>query len=102
MGIACLLLSGDFFNGRKNGPHEKNVYGKNRNRILKGANYRSFVNYWVPVYGGIGLHDATWREEFGGEIYKKSGSHGCVNTPLEKMAELYDLLEVGMPVVIHY
>lgn len=78
------------------------VYGKSRNAILKGKNYRSFVNYWVPVYGGIGLHDATWRDEFGGEIYIKSGSHGCVNTPLERMAELYDMLEIGMPVVIHY
>ena len=78
------------------------VYGKSKNAILKGANYRSFVNYWVPVYGGIGLHDATWRDKFGGELYKKSGSHGCVNTPLEKMKELYDMLEIGMPVVIHY
>ena len=75
---------------------------KTRNAYLTGRDYRSFVNYWVPVYGGIGLHDATWRDEFGGEIYKKSGSHGCVNTPLEKMAELYDVLKVGMPVVIHY
>ena len=78
------------------------VYSKTKNAILRGKNYRSFVNYWVPVYGGIGLHDATWRDKFGGEIYKKSGSHGCVNTPLERMAELYDMLEVGMPVVIHY
>lgn len=78
------------------------VYSKNRNCILKGANYRSFVNYWVPVYGGIGIHDATWRNKFGGELYKKSGSHGCINTPLERMEELYDMLEVGMPVVIHY
>ena len=78
------------------------VYGKNKNRILQGANYRSFVNYWVPVYGGIGIHDATWRNKFGGELYKKSGSHGCINTPLERMEELYDMLEVGMPVVIHY
>ena len=78
------------------------IYGKSRNAILKGADYRSFVNYWVPVYGGIGLHDATWRNKFGGELYKKSGSHGCINTPLEKMKELYDMLEVGMPVVIHY
>ncbi len=78
------------------------VYSKTRNAILKGKNYRSFVNYWVPVYGGIGLHDATWRDEFGGELYKKSGSHGCINTPLERMSELYEMLEVGMPVVIHY
>lgn len=78
------------------------VYGKSRNAILKGKNYRSFVNYWVPVYGGIGLHDATWRDKFGGELYIKSGSHGCINTPLERMTELYDMLEIGMPVVIHY
>ena len=78
------------------------IYRKSEDAILKGENYRSFVNYWVPVYGGIGLHDATWRNKFGGEIYKKSGSHGCINTPLEKMKELYDMLEVGMPVVIHY
>ena len=78
------------------------VYSKTKNAILRGKNYRSFVNYWVPVYGGIGLHDATWRDEFGGEIYKKSGSHGCINTPLERMSELYEMLEVGMPVVIHY
>ena len=75
---------------------------KRRNTYLKGKNYRSFVNYWVPVYRGIGLHDATWRKEFGGELYKKGGSHGCINTPLEKMEELYEMLEVGMPVVIHY
>lgn len=78
------------------------VYNKARNAILKGKNYRTFVNYWVAVYGGIGLHDATWRSEFGGEIYKNNGSHGCVNTPLEEMEKLYDMLEVGMPVVIHY
>ena len=78
------------------------VYGKSRNAILKGKNYRSFVNYWVPVYGGIGIHDATWRDKFGGELYIKSGSHGCINTPLERMTELYEMLEIGMPVVIHY
>ncbi len=75
---------------------------KKRNTYLTGKNYRSFVNYWVPVYRGIGLHDATWRKEFGGELYIKGGSHGCINTPLENMKELYEMLEVGMPVVIHY
>lgn len=72
---------------------------KTRNVYLKG---RYFVKYWVPVYGGIGLHDAMWRNKFGDEIYKNNGSHGCVNTPLEKMEELYSMLEVKMPVVIHY
>ena len=78
------------------------VYYKTRNTYLTGRDYRSFVNFWAPVYGGIGLHDATWRDQFGGNIYEKNGSHGCINTPLEKMTELYEKLEVGMPVVIHY
>ena len=78
------------------------VQRKTRDAILRGANYRSFVNYWVPVYGGIGIHDATWRDEFGGDIYIRSGSHRCINTPLEKMTELYETIEVGTPVVIHY
>lgn len=78
------------------------VYAKQKNRILRGPGYASFVNYWMPVKGGIGIHDATWRDEFGGEIYKTSGSHGCINTPLEKMEELYDMVTIGTPVVMYY
>ncbi len=78
------------------------VYAKQTNRILRGPGYASHVNYWMPVKGGIGIHDATWRDEFGGEIYKTDGSHGCINTPLEKMEELYDMVEVGTPVVMYY
>lgn len=78
------------------------VYAKQKNRILRGPGYASFVNYWMPVKGGIGIHDATWRKEFGGEIYKTDGSHGCINTPLEKMEELYDMVNVGTPVVMYY
>lgn len=78
------------------------VYAKQKNRILRGPGYASFVNYWMPVKGGIGIHDATWRDEFGGEIYKTGGSHGCINTPLEKMEELYDMVTLGTPVVMYY
>lgn len=77
------------------------VYNKKEDAILRGEDYRSHVNYWVPVYGGIGIHDATWRNKFGGEIYIGNGSHGCINTPLEKMEELYAMIEVGIPVVVH-
>ena len=75
---------------------------QNSHTILKGKDYRSHVNYWMPVYGGIGIHDATWRSEFGGEIYLRSGSHGCVNTPLEVMDIFYPRVQKGTPVVIHY
>lgn len=77
------------------------VYYKQRNRTLRGPGYATFVNYWMAVYGNIGLHDATWRREFGGDIYQTAGSHGCVNMPKENVALLYDMVEIGTPVVIY-
>ena len=78
------------------------VYGKARNRVLTGPGYASHVNFWMPVKGNIGIHDAAWRSEYGGEIYKTGGSHGCINTPYEAMSKLYDMAEVGTPVVMFY
>lgn len=78
------------------------VYGKERNRVLRGANYASFVYYWMPVSGNIGIHDATWRDEFGGEIYKTAGSHGCINLPKDKAGELYEHVTIGTPVIMYY
>lgn len=78
------------------------VYAKGRNRILRGPGYESHVNFWMPVKGNIGIHDAAWRSEYGGEIYKSAGSHGCINTPYDAMSDLYDMVEVGTPVVMFY
>jgi len=78
------------------------VYNKQRNRTLKGPGYESFVKYWVPVYKGIGIHDANWRDEFGGEEYLKNGSHGCINTPRDIMADFYEKVEIGTPVIMFY
>lgn len=78
------------------------VYAKQRNRVLRGATYQTFVYYWMPVYGNIGFHDATWRREFGGDIYETDGSHGCVNMPKDMAAQLYEYVEIGTPVVLYY
>lgn len=78
------------------------VYGKQKNRILRGPGYASHVNYWMPVKGGVGMHDALWRDEFGGDIYKKEGSHGCINLPLEAAEKMYGLIEIGVPVILYY
>lgn len=78
------------------------VYNKQTNRILRGTNYASFVSFWMPINGSVGIHDATWRSKFGGEIYKNSGSHGCINTPYDQMVILYELVEIGTPVISFY
>lgn len=78
------------------------VYFMQKSRVLRGANYASFVYYWMAVYRGYGLHDATWRSEFGGDIYLTDGSHGCVNLPKDIAAQLYEYVEIGTPCVIYY
>lgn len=78
------------------------IYSKQTNRILRGPGYASHVDYWMPVSGGIGIHDAKWRSSFGGTIYKKNGSHGCINVPKEIMPEIFEQSYVGMPVIIYY
>lgn len=78
------------------------VYGKAVNRILSGPGYETHVNFWMPVKGNIGIHDAPWRSEFGGEIYRTEGSHGCINVPYEAMKKLYGMVETGTPVVMFY
>lgn len=77
------------------------IYSKEYDRLLRGANYTSHVDYWMPFYGGYGLHDADWRSSFGGNIYKYSGSHGCVNIPDSKAKEIYQKSKVGTKVLIH-
>lgn len=90
--------------GRRRGTPEgvEYVYSKQRNRVLRGADYATPVKYWMPVKGNVGIHDADWRSKFGGEIYKTDGSHGCVNTPPKIMAQLYELVEIGTPVIMFY
>jgi hypothetical protein len=75
---------------------------KQKDATLKGDNYESHVNYWMPFNMGEGLHDATWRKSFGGTIYKTGGSHGCVNLPLSAAEKIYDIVEAGWPVIVFY
>lgn len=70
--------------------------------VLRGEDYETKVNFWMPFNRGIGLHDATWRDKFGGDIYYSGGSHGCVNLPYQKAAVIYENIYAGMPVICYY
>lgn len=96
------VVTGDVSRRRETPEGVYYVYNKQRNRTLRGPGYATPVKYWLPVNGGVGIHDAGWRKKFGGEIYKNDGSHGCINTPMDMVAQLYDMVEVGTPVVIFY
>ena len=65
--------------------------------------YESPVTYWLQFNGGVGLHDAAgWRSAYGGSIYYYSGSHGCVNLPIDLAKTLYQNFEIGDPVVVYF
>ena len=77
------------------------VTGHVKGTYLIGPTWKNWVDYWMPFYQGCGLHDATWRKTFGGEIYKTNGSHGCVNLPYDKAKELFDIVTIGTIVIVH-
>ena len=77
------------------------VIRKRLNAVLRGEGYVSKVKYWMPIHGGIGIHDATWQKAFGGDRYLRYGSHGCINVSLEAAKEIYDLVFEGMPVIVY-
>lgn len=102
-----LVLESDFVSGNmSNGcTTPQGVFGltyKTTNAVLRGADYTTPVNYWMPFNGNYGLHDATWRNAFGGDIYLTNGSHGCLNLPLDKAAEIYQYLSTGFPIICYY
>ena len=74
---------------------------KTYDTYLKGPGYNSHVYYWMPFDGGIGLHDAAWRDEFGGDIHFNNGSHGCVNMPHDAAKTIYENVSTGTKVLVH-
>jgi len=68
------------------------------------------VQYWMPFDGGQGLHDASWRSNFGpGSNFAPTdlgtgsyiqGTHGCVNLPLATAQFIWDWAPIGTAVVV--
>lgn len=102
----ALIVESDFVsgnlakgNGTPSGAYS--LYYKQTDRILRGEDYATPVDYWMPFNGGVGLHDATWRSDFGGNYYKTSGSHGCINLPYSVAKKIYNNIEAGDAVFVY-
>lgn len=60
--------------------------------------YETDVAYWMQVTSsGVGFHDAIWQTAFGGTLYQipGTGSHGCINMPLDQAGALFNMIEPG-------
>ena len=95
-------VSGNLRKGRQTPEGIYSITYKQKNAILSGQDYASPVRFWMPFNKGIGLHDASWRNKFGGVIYKNNGSHGCINLPVDSAKVFFDNVETGTPVICYY
>ncbi|BCZ45078.1 hypothetical protein psyc5s11_11450 [Clostridium gelidum] len=101
-----LVVEGDIVTGNVSAGHSTpegvyHFYGKQKDSVLKGEDYEAPVSFWMPFVNQIGLHDASWRSTFGGEIYKTDGSHGCVNAPYYVAKAVYENINIGDSIICY-
>ena len=96
----CPVVTGDLATNSITRKGIFQIYGMVTDTNLKGPTCDDHVDYWMPFDGDIGIHDSSWRDEYGGDIYRENGSHGCVNTPLESMGIIYDNSFYGLLVIV--
>lgn len=102
-----IVVEGDVVTGNisRNNSTPTGIYRlkfKQKDATLKGDGYNTHVNFWMPFNGGIGIHDANWRSDFGGKIYLTRGSHGCVNAPQYLASIIFKNIDDGTPVICFY
>lgn len=64
--------------------------------------YTAHVTFWLPFNDQVGIHDSSWRTDYGGDIYLTSGSHGCINTPYDAAEKIFNTVGIGDPVIVYY
>jgi lipoprotein-anchoring transpeptidase ErfK/SrfK len=102
-----IIVEGNVVTGNVSSNHSTpqgtyNINYKQKDAVLRGPGYSAPVTFWMPFNGGIGIHDATWRTDFGGKIYKTAGSHGCINAPYNVAQAIFNNIETGTPVICHF
>lgn len=104
---SCNVVTGNRANGTITPTGTYYILNKVRNVTMRGNNvdgssYEAKAAYWLGVtWQGVGMHDSP-RSQFGGSIWKTNGSHGCINMPKNRIPELFNMVEPGIPVVMHY
>lgn len=99
--VSTPIVSGCVANGDATPTGVYSIYDMDRNCWLTGPDWDDYVNYWIGYSGTYGIHDASWRSEFGGDIYIYEGSHGCPNLPVGVAGSVYANVDIGTKVIIY-
>ncbi len=107
----ALIVESDVVTGNLGSSETETMIGcypmayKDSPAVLTGENsvdyWSSEVEYWMAFNQGQGMHDAPWRSQFGGDIYKGDGSHGCVNLPTDVAGTIFDNIVPGIAVIVY-
>ena len=62
--------------------------------------YTVEVKFWIQFSGALGIHDASWRNKFGGTEYEQNGSHGCINVEEDTAETIYNNSYIGLDVYV--
>lgn len=95
------IVSGTVADGHATPPGVYSIDYKQAHAILRGPGYACPVSFWMPFYNGMGIHDATWRGQFGGQIYQYNGSHGCINSPYSLAEKIFEQMEPQIPIICY-
>lgn len=97
------IVTGTYTNTGRRTPEGVYILNyKTTDTYLRGPTWNSWVMYWMPFNGGIGMHDANWRSSFGGNIYMYNGSHGCINMPTEGAKTVYNAIDKTYAIICYY
>lgn len=100
--LSTPIVSGSVANGTETPKGAYSVSYKQKNAKLAGPGYSYTVDYWIPFYGNIGIHDAKWQDSYGGDIYlTEDGSHGCVEVPEDIIEAIYENASTYIPVFVY-
>lgn len=96
-----LIVDTSIVTGKDSSPTYCGLFSvREKKTNVRWKEFKVTVKYWMPFNRSEGMHDADWRSEFGGNIYHKKGSHGCVNIPPKVMPKIYKNIDVGVPVLV--
>lgn len=99
--VSCSIISGKVTSGNSTPKGIYSITYKETGHQMVGEDYDVWTDYWMPFNGNVGLHDASWRSSFGGNIYVNNGSHGCVNMPVWAARAVFGYVQKGTPVIVY-
>lgn len=77
---------------------------KKEDYVLKGADYQTPTKFWIRItWSGTGYHYMNRRDwkSWDKDLYKRRGSHGCINLQYEDVKTIYGLVSFNDAVFIH-